>query len=127
MIVVVEGPSAAGKTSWIATHHGLVAVWEYRSLGTEPDRDTKPERAAGFWADANSERWREALDTESAHGIAVCDTDPFKLHYVWSLWRLGEASTSAWRNEAETNRQKFEAGLLGFTDLILCDIPDADE
>jgi hypothetical protein len=122
MIVVVEGPSGAGKTTWVAGHHRPAAVWEYMSEGGEPDRDSDPDGAARFWAEASARRWQQALETESEHGMAVCDTDPFKLHYVWGLWRLGEASTSAWMTEARANREKFGAGRLGLADLILCDI-----
>lgn len=30
MIVVIEGPSAAGKTSWVRRYQPDVAVWERR-------------------------------------------------------------------------------------------------
>ena len=124
MIVVVEGPTAAGKTSWVTTHHSRVAVWEYRSSGDEPDRSADPEGAARYWASANAGRWQQALGIEMAHGLAVCDTDPFKLHYVWGLWWLGEVDTSMWEAEARMNREHLEAGRLGFADLVLCEIPD---
>lgn len=126
MIVVVEGPTAAGKTSWVVAHHNRVAVWEYRSPDNEPDRGADPEKAARYWANANARRYQQALDTEKAHGLAVCDTDPFKLHYVWGLWWLGEVDTSAWEAEARVNRKYFETGQLGFADLVLCEIPDLD-
>lgn len=126
MIVVVEGPSGTGKTTWVAAHHRPAAIWEYKSQGTEPDRGSDPDGAARFWAEANARRWQQALEAESEHGMAVCDTDPFKLHYVWCLWCLGEATTSAWMTEARINHEKFGAGRLGLADLILCDIPDAN-
>ena len=85
-----------------------------------------PEGAAGFWAEANARRWQRALDTENAYGLAVCDTDPFKLHYVWGLWWLGEVDAAVWEAEARINREYFEAGRLGFADLVLCDIPDPE-
>jgi hypothetical protein len=31
---------------------------------------------------------------ERSSGIAVCDTDPLKLHYVWSLGQIGVASNA---------------------------------
>jgi len=124
MIIVVEGPTAAGKTSWVTAHHSQVAIWEYRSAGNEPDRSTDPETAARFWAEANAERWQQALDTENVHGLAVCDTDPFKLHYVWGLWWLGEVDTAVWEAEARINRKHFETGRLGLADLVLCEMPD---
>lgn len=126
MIVVVEGPTAAGKTSWVTAHYDGVAIWEYRSPGNEPDRKADPEGAARFWADANASRWHQAVETEAAHGLAVCDSDPFKLHYIWCLWWLGEVDTAMWEAEARINRDLFEAGRLGFADLVLCAIPDRE-
>lgn len=127
MIVVVEGPSAAGKTTWVAEHYSQVAVWEYQKSGGEPNRETDAEEAAAFWGAANSDRWLQALAIESAHGMAVCDTDPLKLHYVWCLWQVGEASKSAWLAEASINRRKFDDGKLGFADLVICEFPAPDE
>ena len=123
VIIVVEGPSAAGKTSWVETHYRGQAVWEQRPVGTEPDRATDPHGAALFWAEANARRWEQALDTEAEHGLAVCDTDPFKLHYVWSLCYVGEAPVSAWRAEVEINRQMFAARRVGLADAAFCELP----
>lgn len=127
MIIAIEGPSAAGKTSWIKTHHAATAVWEHWPSEPEPDRRIDPKGAARFWADANAWRWAQALKVESAEGMAVCDTDPFKLHYVWSLWAIGETSTAAWRADVELSRKAFAAGRLGLTDFAICAIPDPDE
>lgn len=48
MIVVIEGPSAAGKTTWVRRHHPDVAVWERRPSAAPPDRKTAPVEAAEF-------------------------------------------------------------------------------
>ena len=32
--------------------------------------------------------------------MAICDSDPFKLHYTWSLWRTGHARLTYWRPRA---------------------------
>jgi len=53
----------------------------------------------------------------------ICDTDPLKLHYVWSLWRTGHASHRQWRAELNETRQLFTKQRLGIADLILIQIP----
>jgi hypothetical protein len=80
MIVVVEGPSAAGKTSWItADRHGAVLIAEAQP-GPVPRRGSDPAAAAAHWAKVNAARWAAACQAEQQAGIVVCDTDPFKLH-----------------------------------------------
>ena len=123
MIVVVEGPSAAGKTTWITTHRqGAALIGETRP-GPAPDRGRDPAAAAAHWAKAGAARWSAACQAEQQGEIAVCDTDPFKLHYVWCLWRTGNATAGQWRAEMNASRQLFAALRLGIADLILVSIP----
>ena len=119
MIVVVEGISAAGKTTWCTRHARGVTVPEASPPLDAPSRTASPEAAARYWADRNAERWRAALALESREGLAVCDTDPFKLHYLWSLWWIGEGDRDAFWREAEVNRALFASGELGLADLVL--------
>ena len=84
-----------------------------------PDRARDPAAAARYWGERNAERWRAALELEAREGLAVCDTDPFKLHYAWSLWWTGEASRGAYWHEAVVNRELFAAGDLGLADAVL--------
>lgn len=119
MIVVVEGISAAGKTTWCARNALGCTVPEAPAPLDAPSRAQDPEAAARYWADHNAERWRAALALEAREGLAVCDTDPFKLHYAWSLWWIGEGDRDAFWREAELNRALFAFGDLGFADLIL--------
>lgn len=123
MIAVVEGPSAAGKTSWVRRHHEQCAVWEYQSTGAEPAYSDGAHGAARSWAAANAGRWIEAVELEARRGLAVCDTDPLKLHYVWTLWRIGEIAYENWRAEVEEVRRTFGKGRLGLADLILVELP----
>src|SRR5207253_9272172 len=87
VIIVVEGASAAGKTTWCRTHGGSHALLE--ALPDPASVPTELEAAARFWVDRNVARWQDALEREARNGLVVVDTDPFKLHYVWSLWRTG--------------------------------------
>lgn len=61
---------------------------------------------------------------ERATGHALCDTDPLKLHYVWCLWRIGEASERDWSLELAATRQTIADGRIGFDDRYL--VADTD-
>lgn len=127
MIVVVEGPSGAGKTTWVNRHHPACAVREYQATGSEQPASDTPQAAAQFWAEVNARRWQAAIEMEERAGLAVCDTDPLKLHYVWTLWRIGEVSHERWIAEAHQVRERFGKGRLGLADLVLVELPDEAE
>ncbi|HEU5287405.1 MAG TPA: hypothetical protein VFV20_03310, partial [Candidatus Limnocylindria bacterium] len=97
MIIVVEGPSGAGKTTWTRTHGGAHALLE--DLPDNTAVPTDEEAAARFWVDRNVARWERVLDREQRDGLVVVDTDPFKLHYTWSLYQEGIASRRQWELE----------------------------
>jgi hypothetical protein len=84
VIVAVEGPTAAGKTTWCRQQR-LPVVDEYAPTGDEPDGADQDQQAA-YWVQVNSQRWRQAIDLEKQHPIVLCDSDPLKLHYSW-VWR----------------------------------------
>jgi hypothetical protein len=124
MIIVVEGPSAAGKTTWIAAHHQGAAVIGEARPGPAPDRRSHPDAAAAHWAKVSAARWAAACQAEQQARVAVCDTDPFKLHYIWCLWQSGNATAGQWHAEMNASRQLFAAQRLGIADLILASIPE---
>jgi hypothetical protein len=126
VIVVVTGPSAAGKTTWCRRHYPGELIPEYAPTGMEPD-DSDPAAQAGYWSDVNCRRWRQATRRERAVGLAVCDDDPMKLHYCWSLVRIGAASPRRWAHEVAANRAAVTEGRLGFADLVLVSIPPVEE
>lgn len=97
MIAVIEGTSAAGKTTWCLTNAPTLYVPE------EP-----PSR----------ERWGLALEIEREHGLAVCDTDPAKLYYDYALWRTGRLSNKQWASSCADTRGGFASDELGLPDLI---------
>src|SRR5947207_7549943 len=119
MILVVEGISASGKTTWCAKHGGEHIVSENGRLPGVPDRARDPLGAAIFWAERNADRWQAALAIESKTSWAVCDTDPLKLHYIWCLWQIGEAEERDWRLELEATRQTVCDGRVGFADCYI--------
>jgi hypothetical protein len=123
VIVVVEGPSGAGKTTWCRRHGGAYALLE-----DLPDHSTvppEPEAQARFWVDRNLARWKLVLDRERRDGLVVVDVDPFKLHYVWTLWRTGQVPEREWDLQREASRIAFSAGEYALADLYL--VSDIDE
>lgn len=119
MIVVVEGISASGKTTWCAQHGGQQLIAENGRFENEPDRATAPVAAAHFWAERNVDRWQAALAMEAQWSWAVCDSDPLKLHYIWSLWQIGEASERDWQIELDATRATLAQGRIGFADCYI--------
>lgn len=119
MILVVEGISASGKSTWCATHGPRHVIAEHRRLHDAPDRAADPLGAASFWAERNVARWQAALAVERAASYAVCDTDPLKLHYIWCLWQIGKATERDWLLELAATRQTIVDGRIGFADCYL--------
>lgn len=116
MILVVEGISASGKTTWCTRHGGQQVIAENGRFDNEPDRVADPLGAATFWAERNVDRWQAALAMEQRCGWGVCDSDPLKLHYIWSLWQIGEASERDWQVELAATRRTIANGRIGFAD-----------
>ena len=123
VIVVVEGPSGAGKTTWTAKHGGRYALLE-----RIPDHAAVPvdeEDAARFWVERNVARWHEVMEREQRDGLVVVDTDPLKLHFTWSLFEVGYASRREWELARDAARDAVASARYGFADLAF--VSDADE
>ena len=122
MIIVVEGPSGAGKTTWCRTHAGANALLE--ELPDHETVSTEPQAAARFWVERNVARWEQVLAREARDGLVVVDTDPFKLHFVWTLFRTGHVKEVEWTLQRDAARDAFAAGRYALADLFL--ISDID-
>jgi hypothetical protein len=122
VIVVVEGPTAAGKTTWCQRQVGRF-VAGYVPTGTEP---VDGHALARHWARVSMRRWAEAEDLERADGVAFCDTDPMKLHYSWGMAALGLAPRAQFDRELAVTRVAFQTGRLGFADAVLAGLPDLE-
>lgn len=72
VIVVVEGVSAVGKTTWCATHGSGNVVAETGPI--EPPAGLGDHEHAQFWHGVNCGRWAEAMTVEAECGLAICDT-----------------------------------------------------
>jgi len=122
VIIVVEGPSGAGRTTWCRTHAGANALLE-----PLPDHSTvpnEPEAAARFWVERNVARWEAILAREARDGLVVVDTDPFKLHFVWTLLRSGQISELEWTMQRDAARDAFASGRYALADVFL--VSDVD-
>lgn len=120
MIVVIEGPTAAGKTSWCRRHVGRF-VAEYAETGNE---GVDGQALARHWARVSMQRWADAEQLERHDGIAFCDSDPVKLHYSWGMAALGLAPRAQFDRELAVTRVAFRTGRLGFADAVLVGLPD---
>ena len=121
MIVAVEGPSAAGKTTWLrqsvpADH----VVPEHGRVEIPADRLVDE---ATFWAELNSERWQAALAVEHSAGHAYCDGDPLKLHYHYCLMQIGMLPWRRFEADVEACRREISERRLGVADMIICEVP----
>jgi hypothetical protein len=123
VIVVVEGPSGSGKTTWCRTHGRQFALLE--ELPDHPTVPADPEARARFWVDRNVARWQQVVERERRDGMVVVDVDPFKLHYVWTLWRTGQVPQHEWELQRDVSRAAFSAGEYALADLYL--VADIDE
>lgn len=122
MIVVIEGPSAAGKTTWCATNGSDSVIAETHRI--EPPAVSSDQELAQFWRDVNSGRWTQALRVENERGLAVCDTDPLKLHYDYCLARIGSASWERFEAGVAAAAAAIASHQLGVADVILINISD---
>lgn len=124
MLIVVEGASAAGKTTWcrqFAAGHMLPEGEP--GLAGEPAGASDPDpsdlmAAAAYWTETNAYRWTTALAMSQTRGWIVCDTDPFKLHWSWTLWVEGLATRAYWAACCDLNRAAFADGRLGLSDFV---------
>lgn len=119
MIVVVEGISASGKTTWCRKHAPGFTVPETGRRDDAPDSTLNAVAAARFWVQQGEHRWQAACAIERSRGVAVCDTDPIKLHYIWSLRRIGVVAERAWEAEHIATRDAIADGRIGFADAYL--------
>lgn len=123
MIFVAEGPSGAGKSHYVNALRTPRVVPELPGH-VRPDSTASPEEVSRFWVRRNEERWAEALGDERAHGLAVCDSDPLKLHYAWTLARAGlDPTADAYASQLGCVRRSLAGRRLGIADLVACVVP----
>ncbi|WP_298336827.1 hypothetical protein [uncultured Erythrobacter sp.] len=119
MIVVIEGISAAGKTTYARQFGEGRWVPEIPVKGDLPDASASLDEHAHFWVEHNVRKFQMALEIEREHGIAVCDTDPMKIHYSWCMARAGFPWPDKFANARVFVREAIASSRLGFADLYL--------
>jgi hypothetical protein len=88
VIVVVEGPSAAGKTTWCRRH---ASRW-LPEPGRWPIEEVYRYQVG---------RWRQAVKADEAGEVIMLDGDPFKLYYFWAQFQLGRITEASWHHRGE--------------------------
>lgn len=122
MIVVAEGPSAAGKSTWANTFPMQHVIPETGTIEV-PISMSDAEHAA-FWNSVNCARWTDAVGVEESTGLAVCDTDPLKLHYDYCLARIGAANWERFDCGVADAKAAITEQRLGIADLVVVHLPD---
>ena len=122
MIIVVEGPSAVGKTTLLRhlpTSHVVSEDWSALGFPPEqwPDLDTPAGQA--FGVGASSHRWKLLCDVEHHFGSAYADTDPLKLYYNFALALHGTRSRALLEMTFEGCRHAMQTEQLGFADRVM--------
>lgn len=122
MIIVVEGPSAVGKTTLLRhlpTSHVVSEDWSALGFPPEqwPDLDTSAGQA--FGVRASSHRWKLLCDVEHQFGRAYADTDPLKLYYNFALALHGTRSRAQLAMTFELCRHAMKTEQLGFADRVV--------
>ncbi|MBV7259186.1 hypothetical protein [Erythrobacter crassostreae] len=126
MIIVTEGISAAGKTTFSRQFGEGRWLPEMPVKAERPWQSASAEEHAVFWADHNAARFQMALDIERKHGFGVCDTDPLKIHYSWCMEKAGFDWPDHFALAAIEVRQRMAERRLGFADLYLVKQIDDD-
>ncbi len=119
MIIVAEGVSAAGKTTFARQFGDGCWLPEIATQGVRPSTEAPLIEHAHFWVDHNARRFGLALEIEAKHGFVICDTDPMKIHYSWCMERAGFHWPDKFDIAAPIVRKAIEEKRLGFADLYL--------
>jgi GTPase SAR1 family protein len=118
-IIVVEGPSAAGKTTWCQKHFQKGFAEAAPETLEAPDLFAEPQEVAAFWVEHNIRRWQRALEIEKWESIAVCDGDPLRLYFSWAFWKTGAGDSKLFEIEAALYRKAIEERRIGFADCVV--------
>lgn len=117
MIVVIEGISAVGKTTYSQAFGAAHHVPEFPETGTPPVAYAPAEELAQYWIEHNIRRFQAALEAEAKHGFAICDTEPFKSHFDWCMAKAGFKNMDVFNAAMPLAREAIDQRRIGFGDL----------
>jgi deoxyadenosine/deoxycytidine kinase len=115
IIVCLEGPSAAGKTTLAArlgASHGAAIIPELDASAAPP-----VESSTAWFIDRHAGRWQRALELSASSPFAVIDGDPWK-----GLWYNWMHASQGWQNidaVLPVYRAHVDRGTIGFPDLYV--------
>lgn len=69
---------------------------------------------AAYWVEHNVRRFQAAIEVEAEHGFAICDTEPWKSHFDWSMARAGFKTMDVFDAAIPIARQAISERRLGF-------------
>ncbi|UVI32741.1 AAA family ATPase [Paenibacillus spongiae] len=81
MKIVIEGPSAVGKTKLCRSIEAEFAAYTVQETIVEPIPGCSPAEEAIHYLNQEVHRWQISEEMERKHPLVLLDTDPFK-----SLW-----------------------------------------
>ena len=116
MLIVVEGVSAAGKTTW-ASQYAPAVVGEITAPG--PAQGSSAAEIGQYWSDRNAERWQRGLELETAHSTACFDCDPLKVHFAWTQSQVGRDTRAEWIVTVQAARRHLVNRTIGFADRVV--------
>jgi hypothetical protein len=117
-------PRSQGNTPKVSGQGPNVAKESLVVESTDLDPPTgHGEDVAMYWTEVSAIRWSRAISAVRATGTALCDTDPLKLHYHYSLVQIGLLERNQLQADVLAARHAISNHLLGIADLIFCEIP----
>ncbi|QFT76959.1 hypothetical protein [Erythrobacter sp. THAF29] len=116
MLIVLEGISAAGKTTFARKFGEAHHVPEFPENGVAPGESDRAEIHAEYWMEHNIRRFQAALAVERDHGFAIFDTEPFKSHFDWCMACAGFRSFDIFDAAVPLARKAILERRIGFGD-----------
>jgi thymidylate kinase len=116
MLIVVEGVSAAGKTTWVSQYAPAVVG---ETTAPEPAQGSSAGEIGQYWSDRHAERWQRGLELEIAHATACFDCDPLKIHFAWTQSQVGRNTREEWIATVQATRRHLVNRRIGFADRVV--------
>ena len=117
MKVVIEGPSAIGKTSLC---NNLLRSFQSVVLEEtiiKPIENYSPYEEAIYYMNYEMDRWKKSESLSGSNELVIFDTDPFKS--LWFNWSLGFQNCLTLDELDGFLRTRIDTNKIGFPDLYI--------